>query len=48
MEKQFEIVWSWRQPYTAWRPMTFSTYPVETEVTDVSEARAVLARIMAL
>lgn len=34
----------WTQPYTLWAEWR----PLETEVTDLAEARAVLARIMAL
>lgn len=40
MEKH-SIVWSWTQPLLGWEPLEF-------EIRDFTEARAVLARIMAL
>ena len=48
------IIWSWTQPYTAWQPMTMPTQPQDEvieqklQTQDLNEARAVLARIMAL
>jgi hypothetical protein len=48
------IRWEWTQPYTAWQPMANyahthnETIEQELETEDLVEARAVLARIMAL
>ena len=42
------VIWSWRQPYYSWQPMSLTSMMADQEVTDVTEARAVLARIMAL
>ena len=53
MEKH-SIVWSWTQPYTAWQPLTNPAQPQDEvieqklQTQDLDEARAVLARIMAL
>jgi hypothetical protein len=53
MEKH-SIVWSWTQPYTAWQPLTNPAQPQDEvieqnlQTQDLIEARAVLARIMAL
>lgn len=48
MLKNHHITWSWSQPYYSWRPITLTSMLADPEVTDVCEARAVLARIMAL
>ena len=51
MEKN-SIVWSWTQPYTAWQPMSNHAQTQDEvieqklQTQDLSEARAVLARIM--
>jgi hypothetical protein len=53
MEKH-SIVWSWTQPYTAWQPLTNPAQPQDEVIEqklqthNLNEARAVLARIMAL
>ena len=48
------VRWRWTQPYTAWRPMSNYAQTLDEvieqqlETEDLTEARAVLARIMAL
>lgn len=48
MLKNHIITWSWSQPYYSWQPLCLTSMLADPDVTDVSEARRVLARIMAL
>ena len=52
--KNNSIKWEWTQPYTTWQPMANhaqtrdEVVEQELKIEDLVEARAVLARIMAL
>ena len=47
--KNLNFRWKWRQPYMTWpKPQPKPEFKPEPEITDFTQARQVLARIMSL